>query len=199
MFKILKRLFPKTLKRKIKKFLLKMKEPNMIYGYLNYDGAYKSRTRISDTVYFYHKEKVNIADNVFIWHYTILDGTGGITIEEGCQIGAWVGIFTHSSHIAIRIYGKHYQEILENEKKGYIVSPVKIGKYSSIAAGSAIMPGVTIGKGVIVSVGSVVKRNVPDFAVVSGNPAKIVGDARVLDKEFLDDPILLKWYEEWQK
>jgi len=179
--------------------LEKMKEPKMMWGYLNCDGTYKPKTRISDTVFFYHKERINIADNVFVWHYTILDGTGGIKIEEGVQIGAWVGIFTHSSHVAIRIYGKHYQEIPEDEKRGYSIAPVKIGKYSFIGSGSMILPGMTIGKGAIVSVNSVVKHNVPDFMIVSGNPAKIIADVRIMDRNYLKDPTLLEWYEEWQK
>lgn len=199
MSSLLKTVLPKTFKRRIRQLLVKMKEPKMIWGYLNCDGTYKPRTRISDTVFFEHKERINIADNVFVYHYTVLDGTGGIRIEEGCQFGSWVGIFTHSSHIAIRIYGRHYQEISANEKKGYPIAPVKIGKYSFVGPGSVVLPGVTIGRGVIVSDNSVIRRDVPDFMIVAGNPAKIIADTRILDKDYLKDPTLLRWYEEWQK
>jgi len=169
----------------------------MLWGFENSSGEYWLRTRISDTVFFYHPESINIADNVFVWHYTILDGTGGLEIGEGTQIGAWVGIFTHSSHIAIRLYGNHYQEIDEGEKKGYPIAPVKIGKYVFVGAGSKILPGVSIGNGAIISAGSVVNRNVNDFEVVAGNPAKVIGNTKDIDKPYLADPQLVNWYNEW--
>jgi acetyltransferase-like isoleucine patch superfamily enzyme len=171
----------------------------MIWGYQNFMGEWCPKTRISDTVFIYHPEKIRIADNVFIWHYTILDGTGGLEIGEGSQIGAWVGIFTHSSHIAIRIYGKHYQKVPEYEKRGYQVAAVRIGKYVFIGAGAKILPGVIVGDGSLISAGSVVYRDVKKFEIVAGNPAKVVGDTRMLDEEYLKDPQLNVWYEEWQK
>jgi acetyltransferase-like isoleucine patch superfamily enzyme len=147
----------------------------------------------------YHPERIRIADNVFVWHYAILDGTGGLEIGEGSQIGAWVGIFSHSSHIAIRIYGNHYQEVPEHEKKGYPISSVKIGKYVFIGAGAKILPGVTIGDGSLIAVGAVVNSDVGAFDIIAGNPAKVVGDTRRLDEKYLKDPQLFAWYEEWQK
>jgi acetyltransferase-like isoleucine patch superfamily enzyme len=146
----------------------------------------------------YHPCRISIADNVFIWHYTIIDGTGGVEIGEGTQIGAWVGVFTHSSHIAIRIYGHYYNEVPETEKKGYPVDGVKIGKYVFVGAGSKILPGVTIGDGALISSLSLVNRDVKPFEIVTGNPAIVIGDTRDLDKKYLDDPQLERWYKEWQ-
>lgn len=171
----------------------------MVWGYRDSTGELRPQTRISDTVFMYHPERIRIADNVFVWHYTILDGTGRLEIGEGSQIGAWVGIFTHSSHIAIRIYGHHYQEVPESEKQGYPINSVKIGKYVFVGAGSMILPGVTIGDGSIVSAGSIVEKNINDFEIVSGNPAEVIGDTRRLDKHYLKDPELMIWYNEWQK
>jgi carbonic anhydrase/acetyltransferase-like protein (isoleucine patch superfamily) len=54
------------------------------------------------------------------------------------------------------------------------VHPVRIGERCFIGAGSAILPGVTIGDGSIVAVGSVVTKDVPPDCIVSGNPARIV-------------------------
>ena len=51
---------------------------------------------------------------------------------------------------------------------------VHIGKNCWIGAGAIIMPGVTIGDNVVIGAGSVVTKNVPDFTVVAGNPARIV-------------------------
>lgn len=189
----------KVIVYKIRESIRQFKSPKMIWGYLDSSGEWCSRTRISDTVFFYHPERIRISDNVFIWHYTILDGTGGLEIGEGSQIGAWVGIFTHSSHAAIRIYGNHYQEVPELQKKGYPIEPVKIGKYVFIGAGSRILPGITIGDGALIATGSVVVKSVRNFEIVSGNPAEVIGDTRKLDKRYLNDPQLLEWYQEWQK
>lgn len=178
----------------------KFVSPVMIWGYKSLpEEAFRPRTRISSTVFFYHQERISIADNVFIWHYTILDGTAGLEIGEGSQIGAWVAIFTHSSHIAIRIYGDHYQEVPEAEKKGYSIAPVKIGKYVFVGSGSKILAGVTIGSGALVAPGSIVRKDVGDFEIVSGNPAKVRGDTRKLDAQYLSDPKIKQWYFEWQK
>jgi len=100
----LKKIVPTVITKKIKSWLeseiRKYKAPRMVWGYKDSTGEWRKRTRISDTVFFYHPERITIADNVFVWHYSIIDGTGGLKIGEGSQIGAWVGIFTHSSHIA---------------------------------------------------------------------------------------------------
>jgi len=55
-----------------------------------------------------------------------------------------------------------------------------------------------VGDGAIVSAGSIVTRDVDDFQVVAGNPAKVVGDAREIDNKYLEDDMLREWYEEWQ-
>jgi len=57
-------------------------------------------------------------------------------------------------------------------------SPIAIGDYAWIATGAMIMPGVRIGRGAVVGAGAVVREDVPDGAVVLGNPAKIVSTVR---------------------
>lgn len=201
--RVMRYFLPESIKRFIRatinRYEYKIKAPNMVWGYRDSSGEFRPRTRVSDTVFMYHPERIRIADNVFVWHYTILDGTGGLEIGEGSQIGAWVGIFTHSSHIAIRIYGRHYQEVPEHQKKGYPIARVKIGKYVFIGAGAKILPGVTIGDGSLISAGAVVNYNVGEFEIVAGNPAKVIGDTRRLDEKYLNDSQLFTWYEEWQK
>lgn len=198
MFSLLKRLLPASVKRAMLEEIRKLKAPRMVWGYRDSTGNFRKRTRISDTVFLYHPEKIRIANKVFVWHYTILDGTGGLEIGEGTQIGAWVGVFTHSSHIAIRLYGNHYQEVPEFDKKGYPISPVKIGKYVFVGAGAKILPGVTIGDGALISAGAIVTKKVGKFEIVSGNPAEVIGDTRSIDKRYLTDPQINEWYHEWQ-
>ncbi|MEW6085425.1 MAG: acyltransferase [Chloroflexota bacterium] len=199
---VLKSILPISVKRSIRKkynnFRRRLFAPRMLLGYENIDGTYQDKTRLSDTVFLYHPERINVANNVFVWHYTILDGTGSLEIGEGTQIGAWVGIFTHSSHIAIRLYGTHYQDVPEVEKKGYPVAPVKIGRYVFIGAGSKILPGVTIGKGALVSTGSLVNKDVGEFAIVAGSPAKVIGSTKDIDQRYIEeDEQLMAWHHEW--
>lgn len=177
---------------------LAYKAPGMVHGYKRPDGVYLPRTRYSDTVYWYHRERIDIADNVFIWHHSILDGTGGIEIGEGSQIGAWCGIFTHSSHIAIRLYGRHYRDVAEEDKKGYKVAPVRIGNYSFLSAGVQMLPGASLGMGCLAMPYAVVNGQFPDFSVLGGNPARRIADSRDYDREFLEnDPQLQGYYSEW--
>lgn len=199
MFRLLKAIMPRRVKDAFRAELQALKKPQMIHGYQDASGQLRRNTRISDTAIVYHPEKVFIGDNVFIGHYNILDGTGGLEIGEGSQTAALVGIFTHGSHISIRLLGKHYQEVPEYEKPGFQIAPVKVGKYVYVGAGAKILPGVTIGNGALVSAGSLVVKDVPGFAIVRGSPAKIVGNTRKLDQPYLADERLREWYQEWQQ
>jgi len=55
------------------------------------------------------------------------------------------------------------------------VSKIQIKKGASIGGHSVLTPGVTIGKFALIGAGSVVSKDVPDFALIYGNPAKIKG------------------------
>lgn len=195
----LAKLIPGPIKRALRAKIRALKAPRMVWGYRDSNGELRPRTRISDTALLIHPEKIRIADNVFIGHYNILDGVGELHIGEGTQFAADVSVFTHSSHIAIRLYGRHYQEIPEYEKKGYVLAPVNIGRYVYVGAGARIFSGVTLGDGALVYAGAFVTRDVADFQIVSGSPATVIGDTRDLDKPYLEDPQLLQWYNEWQE
>ena len=188
------------LRDKFQNLFASLTAPRMIYN--NYRDPYGktiSNVRYSNTTCFVHKERIEMGENVFIWHHTILDGTGGLKIGEGCQISAWVGIYTHSSFATIRLYGKHYLDTPEDEKKGLIKKPISIGKYTAIESMSIVVPGVTIGKGCFIYRGSYVNRDIPDFAIARGNPIKIIGDTRHYDKRYLkNDEQLRQFYNEWQ-
>jgi maltose O-acetyltransferase len=58
--------------------------------------------------------------------------------------------------------------------QGYKCAPVKIGNDVWIGSRAIILPGVIIGNGVIVGAGAVVTKDLPDFAIAAGNPAKIL-------------------------
>jgi acetyltransferase-like isoleucine patch superfamily enzyme len=176
-----------------------IKTPRMIWGYRCQDGGWRPRTRISDTVAIYRPDRVRIGDNVFVGHYCILDGTGGIEIGEGVHLAASAGVFTHSSHTAIRLYGRHYTEVPEEEKVALHVAPVRIGAFAYIGAGAKILSGVSIGTGSVVGAGCIVRKDVEPYTVVAGNPAREVGSVLESDLSHLDDPQLRAWYDEWRR
>ena len=68
----------------------------------------------------------------------------------------------------------HWKDRLEERNELTKQAPITIEDDAFIGARSIILKGVTIGKGAVVGAGSVVSKDVPPFAVVCGNPAKIV-------------------------
>lgn len=170
-------------------------KPFMVYGYRDrVSGKFRKLTRISSTAVLGDKGKIAVGDNVWIWHHSIIDGSNGVIIGEGTQIGGWVGIFTHGSNNAIRLYGDQYILADKHDRKGYVRDSVEIGPYCFIGAGSSILPGVTLGKGCVVSAGSVVGSSAPDFSILRGNPARIVGDVRSTDAKFMGNAQLRASY-----
>jgi len=141
---------------------------------------------IEPGVRVFHPKSIVIEDNVYIGYDTIIDanyrgkiliksgawigpqcfinGLGGIEIGKNVGIGAGVKIIT-SSH-----RGKDRKiPIIDSELS---VKEVKISQNSDIGIGAIILPGVTLGEGVQIGAGAVVKKNVPDFEVWAGVPAK---------------------------
>lgn len=51
----------------------------------------------------------------------------------------------------------------------------RILRAARVGGGSILLPGITVGENALVGAGSVVTRDVPDFAIVAGNPARVVG------------------------
>lgn len=75
-------------------------------------------------------------------------------------------------------------------------APVEIGDYAWVATNAVILPGVKIGLGSVVGAGAVVRNDVPDYAVVIGNPARIIDAHRAQDLSY--SPVLLTApFEAW--
>lgn len=162
------------------------RKPIMVYGYYNRPtGSFRKLTRIGSTVILSYKKNIDLANNIWIGHYCLLDGIGGIRIEEGVHIASHSCIYTHSSQDSIRILGAKYIEVPAAKRTGYIISPVNIGAYTFIGAGCIILPGTKIGKGCVVGAGSLVKGEFPDYSIIVGNPGKIMGDTRNTDRQLL--------------
>ena len=91
---------------------------------------------------------------------------GPLRIGENVMMGPDVTILTHT-HIIDRID-------IPMSKQGSIVKEVTIGNDVWIGMRSIIMPGVKIGNGAVIGAGAVVTKDVPDYAIVGGVPAKII-------------------------
>ena len=175
--------------------VLALVKPVMIYGYKGKGGVKLKKTRYGSTTIFQGRDQLHIEDNVFINHYCFIDGSNGLSIGEGCQICSWVSLLTHSSHISIRLYGRHYNGA---DMKGYIKGNVEIGAYTFVGPHAIVMPNSKIGKGSIITAFSYVKGEFPPFSIISGNPAKVIGDTRKIDKPYLEKyPELNDYYQEW--
>lgn len=185
-----------TLKWFIIKCVNKMVRPSMVGGFLRHDGVYLHNTRISNKTFIGARDNLFIEDNVFIGHFNFVEASNKLTIKEGCQITNFVTITTHSSHNSIRLYGKEYGRI--TDPIGYLKGEVYLGEYTYVGPHSIIMPNTHIGKGCIVAAYSYAKGIFPDFSIISGNPAKIVGDTREIDERYLGrNPELRSYYDEW--
>lgn len=74
--------------------------------------------------------------------------------------------------------------------------PIIIHDYAWIATDAIILPGVCVGKGAVVGAGAVVAKDVPEYGIVVGNPAKLIDSKRTKDLNY--NPVrLIACYEAW--
>jgi acetyltransferase-like isoleucine patch superfamily enzyme len=173
----------------------RLQRPFMVYGYYcRAQRKFLRHTRVSSSATLVSRRTLSMGDHCWIWHHSIVDASGGVVLGEGVQIGAWVGIFTHSSDVSIRLLGREYLATSQAERTGYINAPVAVGDYTFIGSGSVIMPGAKIGKGCLIGVGSIVKGEIPDFSIATGNPARVVGSTDFFDRRYLDDSSVARSY-----
>lgn len=91
-----------------------------------------------------------------------------IHIEDGVWIASQTLFLCHRRVLTDYCVGDDYNKL------GYKIEDIYLKKGCCIGMRSVVMPGVTIGEGAIVGVGSVVTKDVPPYSVVVGNPAKVV-------------------------
>jgi len=163
-------------------------KPFMVYVFRDpATGEFRKFTRLSSNLVILSKSNLSIGDHVWVWHHSILDATEGVAIGEGCQIGAWVGIFTHGSENSIRLLGDQFVHIPNQEREGDSRGPVSIGDYSFVGAGTRILPGVSIGRGCLIGAGSLITKDIPDYSIAVGQPAEVKGSTIDIDQKFFKE------------
>ena len=160
-------------------------------------GVYRPHTRIAPSTCIEHFDRLQLADHVYIGPFNFIEASGGVALGEGVQISHHVSIVSHSSHRAQRLLGRAYVG-WPGERPGWVTGPVAIGPYCFVGPHSLIEAGSRLGRGCIVRAGSVLRGDYPEFSVIAGNPAVVVGDARAGDARWLAaQPGLRAAYEAW--
>lgn len=114
---------------------------------------------------FFDPKNIKIGDDTIIGDHAFLDGRAKLSIGNHVNIASSVMIF-NSEH-----------DLSKNNFLA-IVEPVEIGDYVFMGPRVIILPGVKIGKGAVVAAGAVVTKDVSDFTIVGGIPAKVIGERK---------------------
>jgi len=105
---------------------------------------------------------VKIGQHCWFGQNTVIDGTGGLTIDDGVRVGMYSQLWTHVAAgeqiEGCTLYGK---------------TPSHIGKDVWLVGSCVVGSGVSIGERVVALAGSNIVKDVPDHSVVAGAPAKV--------------------------
>ena len=113
---------------------------------------------------------VQIGNNVWIGEEVYIDNEYPflIFIEDNVEIAAYSMIMAHSRDLHLLRPGMYVSDL------GYPPAPVRIKKSAWLGLHSIVLGGVTIGEGAVIAAGAVVTKDVPDFALAGGVPAKVI-------------------------
>jgi acetyltransferase-like isoleucine patch superfamily enzyme len=122
-------------------------------------------TSVYDNSYVFGNVKVGI--NTWIGPFTILDGSGVLSIGNNCSVSAGVQIYTHDT----------VKWAITGGKAEYEYAETKIGDNVYIGPNSIISKGVIIGNRCIIGANSFVNKSFPDDSRIAGTPAKIISQS----------------------
>jgi len=114
---------------------------------------------------FYQPKNVSIGEDTIVGNNAFLDGRATLTIGNHVDIASEVIIYNSEHDLASAGFEAREE-------------PVAIGDYVFIGPRAIILPGVKIGKGAAVAAAAVVTKDVPDFAIVGGVPARVIGERK---------------------
>jgi maltose O-acetyltransferase len=111
-------------------------------------------------------ENVSFKSNIYFGPGGRISAEGGFEVGNNCSISDNLLVYTWNHEYK---NGKTIPFDTRRELK-----PVKLEDNVWIGSRVTIIPGVTVGEGAIIGMGSVVTKDVPPLAIVGGNPAKVV-------------------------
>ncbi len=120
---------------------------------------------------FYNTKNIKIGLDTIIGENAVLDGRDTLTIGNHVDIASEVMIY-NAQHDLSDAYFKA------------ISAPVTIEDYVFIGPRAIILPGVRLGKGSVVGAGAVVTKDVPEFMIVGGVPAKVIGERKLKNPSY---------------
>lgn len=128
-------------------------------------------SRIHIGARFFDPSNIKIGQDSIIGDNIFLDGRNKLIIGNHVDIASSVMIYNSEHDI--------------NSADFHAISgPVEIGDYVFIGPRVTILPSVKIGKGAIVAAGAVVTKDVPEFMIVGGVPAQVIGERKVKDLNY---------------
>lgn len=120
---------------------------------------------------FYYPKNISVGEGTIVGYGVFIDGREKVSIGSHTDIASEVMIY-NSEHD------------LKDPKFTAISAPVTVGDYCFIGPRVIIMPGVKIGKGAVIAGGAVVTKDVDDFAIVGGVPAKFIATRQIKNPSY---------------
>lgn len=117
-------------------------------------------TSVYDSAHIFGR--VTVGRNTWVGPFTILDGSGGLTIGDNCTVAAGAQIYSHDT----------VDWAISGGTAAYTHAPTTIGSNCYIGPNSVIAKGVSIGDGAIIGSNSLVLNDVRAGSKVGGSPAK---------------------------
>jgi len=124
--------------------------------------------QIASRVTINFPNRLEIGRNVYIAAGCWLHARGGMSIEDEVQIGPYSVLVTgdHSRREGSYRYGRS------------LMAPIRLRYGCWVAAHTTVAKGVTIGRGALLAANSVANRDIPDYAIAGGVPARVIADNR---------------------
>lgn len=107
-------------------------------------------------------KNITVGKNVFINACCHFQDHGGVSLDDGCQIG-------HNVVFATLNHG-----LAPEDRQTTYPAPITLGKNVWVGSNSTILQGVTIGDNAVIAAGAVVTKDVPENTIVGGVPARII-------------------------
>ncbi len=113
---------------------------------------------------------LSLGDNVYVGPFSVLGAGGGLTIHNDVTIGAHVDILAEDHNFG--------DTDLPINQQGVVRRGIVIEEDCWIGNRATILDGVRIGRGSVIGAAAVVTRDIPEFSVAVGSPARVLRDRR---------------------